>query len=80
MKANELITNENYEAINNISAIIKQDMAIQNALDALNKLMHINRIEFETGYGDEKKGLNQELLFEVSKLQSKLEKAQYNRF
>lgn len=79
MKANELITNENYEAINNVSVIIKQDIAIQNAMDSLNKLMHINRIEFETGYGEEKKGLTSDLSFWVSDLYSRLEKAKYGR-
>jgi hypothetical protein len=80
MKADELITKENYEAINNVSVIIKQNIAIQNAMDSLNKLMHTNRIEFETGYGEEKKGINEDVLMEVSKLYSKLEKASYNRF
>ena len=73
----KLITEENNVAISTVLAVAKQDIAIQNAINSLNELNFINRIEFEE-YG-KTYGLNKELLQEINLLQSKLQKIQYNR-
>lgn len=78
MNVDKLIKPENHVEILQVLVISKQDAAIQNAITALNSLHNINIIEFES-YG-KNYGLSNELLSEISALQTKLEKAKYNRF
>jgi hypothetical protein len=78
MKALNLITKENNVAVSQILVIVKQDAALNTAIQSLNELSHINRIEFED-YG-QKYGISPELLQEIRVLQEKLNKAKYGRF
>jgi hypothetical protein len=78
MEISKLVTKENNVAINQVLVIAKQDIAIENAINVLNNLSHINRIEFED-YGNTY-GISKELLNEVRNLQDKLQKAKYGRY
>jgi hypothetical protein len=78
MKALNLITKENNVAVSQILVIVKQDAALNTAIQSLNELSHINRIEFED-YGTSY-GVTAELLQEIRVLQEKLKKAKYGRF
>lgn len=77
MKATNLITEENYEAVNNAVCIVKQDLALKNAINSLNELFHVNRINIESFNNNY--GISDELLSDVIQLKSKLEKAIYGR-
>lgn len=78
MEISKLITEENNVAINQVLVIAKQDIALQNAINALNELSHLNKIEFEA-YGTSY-GVNENLLAEVRNLKDKLNKAKYGRY
>ena len=78
MEAQKLITSENKLAVGQVLAIAKQDIAIENAINSLNELCHINRIEF-TAYAKQY-GFTNELLQEVRNLQNKLLNAKYGGF
>jgi 1,2-phenylacetyl-CoA epoxidase catalytic subunit len=73
-----LITEENNVAVQQILVVAKQDLAIQKAMDSINDLFHINKIEFEE-YG-KNYGINQELKEELYSLYNKLSKAKYGKF
>jgi hypothetical protein len=73
-----LITEKNNELLQQVLVISKQDIALKNAINALNELKHINRIEF-TAFGNQY-GINNELLSEVRDIQDKLTNARYGRF
>lgn len=77
MDFRDLINSENYKAVNTAVVIAKQDAAIKNALNSLNELLHINKIEF-TDFGKEY-GLSRDLLHDIANLQSKLEKAKFGK-
>lgn len=77
MNATDLITNENYEAVNNATSIVKQDIAIQIAVNSLNDLFHVNQIQV-SAYG-RNYGITNDLLEEVRSLKNKLENAKYGR-
>jgi hypothetical protein len=78
MEISKLVTKENNVVINQVLVIAKQDIAIENAINTLNNLSHINRIEFED-YGHSY-GISKELLDEVRNLQDKLQKVKYGRY
>jgi hypothetical protein len=78
MDIKNLITAENNTAIQQILVISKQDIAIENAIKALNELNHINRIEF-TSY-EKNYGITNDLLEQVRELQDKLARAKYGRY
>ena len=78
MEISKLVTKENNVVINQVLVIAKQDVAIENAIDALNKLCHINRIEFED-FGHSY-GISKELSDDVRNLQDKLQKVKYGRY
>ena len=78
MEISKLVTKENNVAVNQVLIIAKQDIAIENAINALNKLCHINCIEFED-FGHSY-GISKELLDDVRNLQDKLQKVKYGRY
>ena len=78
MEISKLVTEENNVVVNQVLIIAKQDIALENAIKALNELSHLNRVEFED-YG-KKFGINEELLSEVRNLKDKLQKAKYGRY
>jgi hypothetical protein len=78
MEISKLVTAENNEAINQILTIAKQDMVLQNAINSLNELKHINKIEFEN-YG-KSYGITQDLLIDIINLQDKLKKARLGKY
>jgi hypothetical protein len=78
MEISKLVTAENNVAVATILAISKQDAALQNAINALNELSHVNAVQFED-FG-KAFGITPELLEEVRNLQNKLAKAKYGRY
>jgi hypothetical protein len=78
MEISKLVTKENNVVINQVLVIAKQDIAIENAINALNKLCHTNCIEFED-FGHSY-GISKELLDDVRNLQDKLQKVKYGRY
>lgn len=78
MEISKLVTAENNVAINQVLIIAKQDIALQNAINSLNELSHLNKIEFES-YG-KNYGINEELLAEIRNIKDKLQKARYGRY
>ena len=78
MNISKLVTADNNVAVSTILNISKQDAALQNAINALNELAHINRIEFED-FG-KKFGITSELLEQVRALGNTLSSAKYGRY
>lgn len=78
MEVSKLITAENNVAISQVLIIAKQDIALDNAIKALNELSHINKIEFESY--NKKFGINEELLNEIRNLKDKLQTSIYGRY
>ncbi len=70
MEISKLVTSENNVAVSTILAVSKQEAALQNAINALNELVHVNAVQFED-FG-KKFGITSELLEEVRSLQHKL--------
>jgi hypothetical protein len=75
---NGLVTKENHTEVNIISKIVKQDIAIQNAVDALNGLIHTQLFQFEEFKNEY--GVGGDLLTEIRQLHDKLKKAKHGRF
>jgi len=78
MEIKSLINEENNLVVAQFLAISKQDTAIKNAVNALNGLNHIKRLEF-TDYG-QNFGLSMELLNRVNDLQNELKKVIHGRY
>ena len=78
MEISNLVTEENNVVINQVLIISKQDIALQNTINILNELSHLNKIEFEA-YGTSY-GINENLLDEIRNLKDKLNKAKYGRY
>ena len=78
LEIKNLVNKENNEAVRAALVIVKQDAALKVAINALNNLKHINRLEF-ADYG-QNYGLSNELIEKVNELQDALEKAHHGRF
>lgn len=61
-----------------IATVIKQDIALTNAINALNELNHIKRLEFQE-FG-QNYGIGANLLESINSLKDALEKAHFGRF
>jgi hypothetical protein len=78
MDISNLITSENSLALHQALIIAKQDIALENAIKALNELSHIHRIEFENY--SKTYGITEELISEVRNIKDKLDKAKFGRY
>ncbi len=78
MDITKLVTADNNVAINQVLIIAKQDIAIQNAIDALVNLLHINNVVFES-YGKQY-GVTKELMDQVYEMRTALDKAKFGRY
>lgn len=78
MEISNLITQENNVVVSQVLAITKQDIALGNAIKALNELNNINMVEFQS-YGTNY-GINETIITEIRNLKDKLEKAKYGRY
>jgi hypothetical protein len=78
MEISKLVTQENQLAVAQVLAIAKQDIALENAIKALNELNFIKKFEFEN-YG-KTYGMNLDILNEANALQMKLEKIKFGRY
>ena len=74
-----LVNTSNNEAVQTALFISKQDAAIKTAINTLNALKHVTRLEFTDPMGVNY-GLNNELIEKVNELQEALQKAHHGRF
>ncbi len=73
-----IITTENSEAVNIAVNVVKQDVALQTAIDSLNTLVHVNSVEFQ--YFGREYGVDAELKNEIYSLLDKLKLAKFGKF